>query len=99
MYIKGIQVLQERINNKKYPFNIGAISNLNELSFSSNVTFFIGENGTGKSTLLEAIAIASGFNPEGGSKNMKFSTFDSHSNLSESILLKKSGIPPKDGFF
>ena len=31
------------------------------------VTFFVGENGMGKSTLLEAIAISAGFNPEGGS--------------------------------
>jgi len=34
-----------------------------------NVTFLIGENGTRKSTLLEAIAVEYGFNPEGGSKN------------------------------
>jgi predicted ATPase len=34
----------------------------------------VGENGTGKSTLLEAIAIAFGFNPEGGTKNFRFSS-------------------------
>jgi predicted ATPase len=33
--------------------------------FDKPVTFIIGENGTGKSTLLEAIAIRAGFNAEG----------------------------------
>ena len=37
------------------------------LEFTSPITFFVGENGSGKVTLLEAIAIAAGFNPEGGS--------------------------------
>jgi predicted ATPase len=38
------------------------------------VTFFLGANGTGKSTLLEALAMALGFNAEGGSVNFRFST-------------------------
>ncbi len=68
------------------------------LSFSSNVTFFVGENGTGKSTLLEAIAVAYGFNAEGGSKNFTFSTNTTHSELCKHITLAKRGYA-KDGFF
>jgi predicted ATPase len=45
------------------------------------VTFLIGENGTGKSTLLEAIAVKRGFNPEGGSRGVRFSTYESHSSF------------------
>ena len=37
-----------------------------ELDLSAPVTFLVGENGTGKSTTLEAIAAAAGFAPEGG---------------------------------
>lgn len=70
----------------------------NELKFSSNVTFFVGENGTGKSTLLEAIAVAYGFNAEGGTKNFSFSTKDTHSELSEHLTLTKRDYA-KDGFF
>lgn len=44
------------------------------LKLHSPVTFFVGENGTGKSTLLEAIAVAAGFNAEGGTKNFNFTT-------------------------
>lgn len=40
------------------------------LDLTSNVTFFTGENGLGKSTLLEAMAVAYGLNPEGGSRTI-----------------------------
>ena len=63
------------------------------------VTFFVGENGTGKSTLLEATAIALGFNAEGGTRNFSFSTCDDHSALSSHLRIIKGVSHPKDGFF
>ena len=63
------------------------------------VTFLIGENGSGKSTLLEAIAVRWGFNAEGGSRNFRFSTRDSHSELANFIQLVKGAKQPVDGFF
>ncbi len=74
------------------------LSRTGGLSFSSDVTFFVGENGTGKSTLLEAIAVAYGFNAEGGSKNFRFSTKNTHSELCRHITLIKRGYA-RDGFF
>lgn len=74
------------------------LSKQRELSFDSAVTFFVGENGTGKSTLLEAIAVAYGFNAEGGSKNFNFSTNTTHSELYEHITIAKKGFA-RDGFF
>lgn len=68
------------------------------LPFPAPVTFLVGENGTGKSTLLEAIAVAYGFNPEGGTRNFNFSTNDTHSPLYKFITLVRQGYP-KDGFF
>jgi predicted ATPase len=41
-----------------FPFNIPVVQSLELLEFTMAVTFFVGENGTGKSTLLEAIACA-----------------------------------------
>jgi len=69
-----------------------------QLDFSSQVTFFVGENGTGKSTLLEALAVAYGFNPEGGTKNFRFSTAATHSELWRHLTLIRSDYP-EDGFF
>ena len=68
------------------------------LTFRRPVTFFVGENGTGKSTLLEAIAVASGFNAEGGSRDFSFSTRASHSGLYECLGTVR-GVRPEDGFF
>jgi predicted ATPase len=58
----------------QYPFSLPLIQNLKEIEFPTKVTFFVGENGTGKSTILEALAIKAGFGPEGGSKNIAFQT-------------------------
>ncbi|HZW61082.1 MAG TPA: AAA family ATPase [Candidatus Babeliales bacterium] len=58
----------------QYPFSIPLIQQLKEIQFPTQVTFFVGENGTGKSTILEAIASNAGFGPEGGSRNIHFKT-------------------------
>lgn len=74
------------------------LSEKRELSLSSSVTFLVGENGTGKSTLIEGIAVAYGFNAEGGTKNFNFSTNKTHSELWRHLTLVKKGYA-KDGFF
>ncbi len=40
----------------QFPYNLPLIKNLEELTFEKNISFFVGENGSGKSTILEAIA-------------------------------------------
>lgn len=72
---------------------------LNTLIFDNPITFFVGENGTGKSTLLEAIAIKYGFNPEGGTLNFNFHTNNTHSSLHHTIILDRGYRHPDEGFF
>lgn len=99
-YIKRIKILKEQIPSySKYPFNLPVVQALDELPLHPQVTYLIGENGMGKSTLIEAMAIAYGFNPEGGSFNFNFSTYDSHSPLEQYLRLIKGVHKPKDGFF
>lgn len=83
----------------EYPFCLPVVRNLTTLDFHPAVTYIVGENGTGKSTLLEAIAVAAGFNPEGGSKSFRFSTEDTHSALHEYIRLGRGSRRERDGFF
>lgn len=65
---------------------IPALQNLH-VHFPSRVTFLVGENGTGKSTLLEAIAVACGFHPSGGSRNNVYDFQPTESDLSENLKL------------
>lgn len=83
----------------EFPFSLPAVRDLRTLALHPRVTFLVGENGTGKSTLIEAIAVAYGFNAEGGSRNFRFSTRATHSSLHEHVTLVKGYRRARDGFF
>lgn len=100
-YIRQI-CLHHVPNEEDYPYNLPVVRFLQQsegLSLNQPVTFFVGENGTGKSTLIEAVAVAMGFNAEGGSRDFSFSTHQTHSALHEYLTLVKSAYYPEDGFF
>ncbi len=82
-----------------YPFSIPAVREIGRIAFHPNVTFFVGENGSGKSTVLEALAEVLGFGPEGGSKNMRVQTVDTLSPLHDALRLARGSNRPTDGFF
>ncbi|MFC5864046.1 AAA family ATPase [Acidicapsa dinghuensis] len=68
--LKKISLLRDRVVDwNRYPFTVPAIRNLTEVNLHSRVCLFTGENGTGKSTLIEAIAAHYGFGREGGTRN------------------------------
>lgn len=98
-FIQKIFINWDEIGPCSYLRQIEAIKNLQMLEFISPITFFVGENGTGKSTLLEAIAVAYGFNPEGGTKNYSFSTYDSHSELYDAIRISRGFQRAGTGYF
>lgn len=92
-YLRGIELNRLPPENS-YLLGLPLIKQLAKnggLYFERAVTFIVGENGTGKSTLLEAIAAAMGFNPEGGGRNFTFSTNATHSELWEYIDTLKTG--------
>lgn len=99
MYLKKLTLLRDNISSDKaYPFSIPSLKNLDTLTFTSNITFFVGENGSGKSTLLEAIAYGCGFNTAGGGRNNTYHVPSSEAVLGEYIRLSWN---PKvtNGFF
>lgn len=72
----------------QYPFSLPVLNNPDfGLKFPSQVTFLVGENGSGKSTILEAIAISCGFNASGGSRNNVYESVKTESKLAEEIKL------------
>lgn len=99
-YVKAVTLKREEIvSYGEFPFNLPVIQSMHDLILHPNVTFIVGENGMGKSTLLEGIAVALGFNPEGGSLNFNFSSYDSHSILDEYLQIIKGVYRPEDSFF
>ncbi len=98
LFVNKIQLKKEKIDKSVYPFNIKVLKDFDYLDINSAVTLFYGENGVGKSTLIEAIAIALGLNPEGGSSNMHFSNYDDYSDLYKYLVISKFGLP-KTKFF
>jgi predicted ATPase len=99
-FIRSIELLRDQVKDfDRYPFSIPAVRALDTLDLNPKVTFFVGENGSGKSTLVEAIAVAAGFNAEGGSKNFKFATRSSESELHTVLRLVRGVRRPKNGYF
>lgn len=99
-YLSRVELDRSRIpDTGRYPFRIPAVRGLSSLRLHPKVTFLVGENGTGKSTLTEAIAVAYGFNAEGGSRNFNFSTFHSESGLWNYLKLVRGVRHPRDGYF
>ena len=100
-YIRSFK-LEKLTKELGYTAKIPAVKSLataGELAFNSPVTYFVGENGTGKSTLLEAIAVKYGFNAEGGSLNFSFATKETHSPLYSAVKLVRGIERPRTGFF
>ncbi len=98
-YVQAVELQFDDWDAACYPYNIAAFQHLERLEFHHNVTFFIGENGSGKSTMLEAIAVSLGLNPEGGSKNFTFSTRDTHSELYKKIRVHRGYRSIKSSYF
>lgn len=99
-YLRRILLQRDEVPTfDDYPFHLPAISSLSQLELHPKVTYIIGENGMGKSTLLEGIALALGFNPEGGTMNFSFATAETHSELHRYLRTVRGAMRPRDGFF
>lgn len=99
-YLFSVELRRDRVPDfDYYPFSLPAVRTLHRLDFHPRVTFLVGENGTGKSTLLEGVAVAYGLNAEGGSRNFNFETRPSNYELSRYLTLSKNPIAAHDSYF
>jgi predicted ATPase len=96
--LKRVELLLERVVDwNNYPFNIPSIASLRALEITNRVCFFVGENGTGKSTLLEAVAGHYGFGLEGGNRNFSPSTTGSVHSIDPLIKALRLSFAKKTG--
>ena len=98
-FIRAVDIDWDVVSQGSYLREIPALRFEGPLRLDGSVTFLVGENGTGKSTLLEGVAVAWGFNPEGGGKNYHFSTYDSHSELHRAVRLVRNPVKPRHSYF
>jgi len=96
-YLKRLWLDPARVPDREaYPFCLPFLHDNFSLPFDRAVTIIVGENGTGKSTLLEGIAALAGYDGAGGGKG--YMTVD-HSNALEvmggdlSEALRASWLP------
>jgi predicted ATPase len=71
-YLRRIWLDRSRVTDRAaYPFCLPMLRDDFELSFDRPITIVAGENGTGKSTLLEGIAVLAGYDEAGGGKGYR----------------------------
>jgi predicted ATPase len=103
-YLRRVWLDPTRIADRAaYPFCLPFLSDDFEQDFDRAITIIVGENGTGKSTLLEGIAVLAGYDEAGGGKGYR--PVD-HSNALEKMggelsnALRASWLPKiTDGWF
>ncbi len=101
-FLQWVELDESGVDLSSYPFTLPVVAGLRaagRLVLDPAVTFLVGDNGTGKSTLIEAVAVAAGFNPEGGSNNFRFSTRATESVLGQHLKLVRGITKPRTGFF
>jgi predicted ATPase len=71
-YLRRIWLEPSRIDDRAaYPFCLPFLRDEFDLNFDRSITIIAGENGTGKSTLLEGIAVLAGYDEAGGGKGYR----------------------------
>ncbi len=81
-----------------FPFSVPAIETLTELDLRAPVTLLVGENGTGKSTFLEALAIAADLPAVGSARLTSDPTLEAQRRLADRLRLSWRGRSRR-GFF
>ena len=89
------------LSPRAYPASIPAVAQVlaDGLDLGPGVTFLVGENGSGKSTIVEAVATSFGLSPEGGSTHSQHSTRSTESSLGDALQLVRGAGSTKWGFF
>lgn len=99
LFVKQVRLVKDKSMTDQYPFHIDLIQHFDSLTFEKPVSFLIGENGVGKSTFVEALAVALGLNAEGGTENFYFHTAETHSGLHHYLKISKGVYKPQTKFF
>lgn len=82
-----------------YPFNLEIFQNTETIPFENGITLFTGENGTGKSTLLKALAYRCGIHIWQSEFNLRFEQNPFEEDLYKAISIEWEDSPVTGSFF
>ncbi len=92
------EVTKKANEESEYPFSVPSIMDLKTLNFLSPITYLVGENGSGKSTFLESLAVAIDSHTIGAESLDRDETLSSAKLLAEKLKLSWK-IRTHKGFF
>jgi predicted ATPase len=98
IWLKAVEMKKSAVDSKQFPLNLPLIQSMDKLEFDTPVTLLVGENGTGKSTLMEGVAAAIGSITVGAEGVEEDSTLEHARRLAEQIKLTWR-VRTKRGFF
>ena len=90
------------VDTSRWPATVPAVEQMlcEGLELAPGVTVLVGENGSGKSTVVEMLAEACGLNPQGGSAMARlFRTRDSEPGLGTNLIVERGPIRPRWSYF
>jgi predicted ATPase len=90
------------VDTTRWPATIPAIEQLlsEGLELPEGLTVLVGENGSGKSTVMETLAEACGLNPQGGSAQARlFRTRDSEPGVGTHLIVERGPVRPRWSYF
>jgi predicted ATPase len=103
LHLRGLRYESDNWRDGAHPFNVPAVNHIRKqgLRFDAPITFFVGENGSGKTTVLESIAVRY---PRGGAFTPFLNTLGTTLNLEDAPLgwnakLDTDPNAAADGFF
>ena len=98
-FFERVILRADGLDQSRFPLSVPAVRAIESVRFYPGVTVLAGENGSGKSTILEAIAVAAGFSPEGGTKGFRTESTPHDRGLAERLTLVRNPLRELDGFF
>lgn len=100
MHLLNVNLFSEQYPTRDhYPFDLDIFHQTKQLEFTTPVTFFAGENGTGKSTLLEAISLRCGIHIWENEERLRFTTNPYEDKLYQCISIQWANGPVPGSFF
>ncbi|WP_300456774.1 AAA family ATPase [Desulfobacula sp.] len=100
IYLKQVNIHSDKFPVLDfYPFHLKIFQDTDTLSFDTPITFFIGENGTGKSTLLKALAIRCGIHIWQSEFNLRYENNPYEEDLYKTISVQWETAPVPGSFF